>query len=67
MRTGSQVQNPTFTNTPQQASTAGPDILGATQAGYNADLNAYNASQASKGGFMSGLMGLGGAYLMGGR
>jgi hypothetical protein len=63
LRTGSQVQNPNFVNTPQQANTAGPDILGATQAGYNAQLAATNASNASKGGFMSGLMGLGGAAL----
>lgn len=67
LRTGSQVQNPQFANTPQQAATAGPDILGATQAGYQAQLANTNAANASKGGFMSGLMGLGGAYLMGGR
>lgn len=64
LRTGSQVQNPSFANTPNQAQTAGPDILGATQAGYNAQLAATNAANASKGGFMSGLMGLGGAALM---
>jgi hypothetical protein len=63
LRTGSQVQNPTYANTPQQANTAGPDILGATQAQYNSDLNAYNAQQASGGGFMSGLMGLGKAAI----
>jgi hypothetical protein len=63
LRTGSQVQNPQFASTPQQANTAGPDILGATQAGYNAQLAASNASNAGKGGFMSGLMGLGGAAL----
>lgn len=63
LRTGSQVQNPTFANTPQQANTAGPDILGATQAGYQAQVNAANAKNAAGGGFMSGLMGLGGAAL----
>ena len=64
LRTGSQVQNPTFANTPNQAQTAGPDILGATQQGYNAQLAATNAANSASGGFMSGLMGLGGAALM---
>jgi hypothetical protein len=61
LRTGSQVQNPSFANTPNQAQTAGADILGATQAGYNAQLAATNAQNAGAGGFMSGLMGLGAA------
>ena len=64
LRTGSQVQNPSYAATPQQANVGGADILGATQAGYNAQLAATNAANASKGGFMSGLMGLGGAALM---
>jgi hypothetical protein len=64
LRTGSQVQNPSYAATPQQANTGGADILGATQQGYNAQVAATNASNASKGNFMSGLMGLGGAYLM---
>jgi len=63
LRTGSQVQNPNFASTPQQAQTAGPDILGATQQGYNAQLAATNAANSASGGFMSGLMGLGGAAL----
>ena len=64
LRTGSQVQNPSYASTPQQANTAGADILGATQQGYNAQLGAVNAKNAASGNFMSGLMGLGGAYLM---
>jgi hypothetical protein len=60
LRTGSQVQNPNFVNTPQQATTAGPDLLGATNAQYQNQLNAYNAQQASGGGFLGGLMNLGG-------
>jgi hypothetical protein len=59
LRTGSQVQNPTFANTPNQAQTAGADILGATQAGYNAQLANVNAQNAASGGFMNGLVGLG--------
>jgi hypothetical protein len=64
LRSGSQVQNPSFANTPNQAQTAGADILGATQAGYNAQLANVNAQNAASGGFMSGLMGLGGAGIM---
>jgi hypothetical protein len=59
LRTGSQVQNPSFANTPNQAATAGADILGATQAGYNAQLAGVNAQNAASGGFMNGLVGLG--------
>ena len=61
LRTGSQVQNPSFANTPMQAQTAGPDLLGAANASYQNQLAAYNAQQAAQGGFMGGLMNLGGA------
>ena len=69
LRTGSQVTNPQFANTPQQANTAGPDLLGAANASYQNQLNAYNAQQAQSGGFLGGLMNLGGtlggAYIRG--
>jgi hypothetical protein len=59
---------PNYINPAQQATTAGADILGATQAGYNANMGAYNAQQAQNAGLTSGLMGLGGtlgaAYLL---
>jgi hypothetical protein len=60
LRTGAQVQNPTFQNVPQQATTAGADLLGATTATGNYNLAGYNAQNASQAGFNSGLMGLGG-------
>jgi hypothetical protein len=63
LRSGSQVQSPSYASTPQQAATGGADILGATQAGYNAQLANVNAQNAASGGFMGGLMGLGGAAL----
>ena len=63
LRTGSQVQNPSFVNTPNQANTAGPDLLGAANASYQNQLAAYNAQQAAQGGFMGGLMNLGGAAI----
>ncbi len=58
IRTGSQVQNPQFTNVPQQQATTGPDILGATTQGYNAALGGVNAQNAASGNFNNGLMGL---------
>lgn len=66
VRTGAQVTNPTFQATPQQAFTPGADYLGAAQQGYQADLNASNASNAAKGNMFSGLAGIGGSVLSGG-
>lgn len=65
LRTGNQVNSPTFNPVPQQATTAGADILGATQAGYNAQLGAANAQNAGFGNMMGGLFKLGSAYLGG--
>ena len=60
LRSGTQVTNPNFVNSAQQPATQGADILGATNAQYQNQLNAYNAQQAAAGGFMGGLMNLGG-------
>jgi hypothetical protein len=64
LRTGAQVQNPSFVNSAQQATTSGPDILGASQMGYNAQMGNFNAQQAAQQNFNQGLMGLGGAAMM---
>jgi len=64
VRSGSQVQNPTFVNPAQQANVAGPDILGAAQSTYNAQLGASNAQNAANNAMTSGLMGLAGAGIM---
>ena len=64
VRTGAQVQGPTFVNPAQQANTAGADILGATQMGYNANLGATNAQNAANSAMTQGLFSLGGAALM---
>ena len=64
VRTGSQVSGPQFVNSAQQATTAGPDILGAAQNTYNAQMGAYNAQQAAQNSFHSGLMNLAGAGMM---
>jgi hypothetical protein len=64
LRSGSQVQNPSFVNSAQQATTSGADILGAAQMGYNAQMGDFNAQNAAQQNFNSGLMGLGGAGIM---
>jgi hypothetical protein len=64
LRTGAQVQNPSFINAQQQATTAGADILGAAQMGYNAQMGDFNAQQAAQANLNSGLMGLAGAGIM---
>jgi hypothetical protein len=61
LRSGSQVQNPTFINAPQQATTSGADLLTAAQATGQYNLGASNASSAAQSGFNQGLMGLGGS------
>jgi hypothetical protein len=58
------VQGPQFVNSAQQATTAGPDILGASQMGYNAQMGDFNARQAAQANFNQGLMGLAGAGIM---
>jgi hypothetical protein len=64
VRTGAQVTGPTFVNPAMQANTAGADILGATQMGYNAQLSAANAQNAANNSMTQGLFSLGGAALM---
>jgi hypothetical protein len=64
VRTGAQVQGPTFVNPAQQANTAGADILGATQMGYNAQMGAANAQNAANAQMTQGLFSLGGAAMM---
>lgn len=65
IRTGAQVTNPTFSAVPQQATTAGADILGATGQQYNAQLGQTNANNAFSGNLMNGLFSMGGSYMMG--
>jgi hypothetical protein len=64
VRTGSQVTGPQFVNSAQQATTAGPDLLGAAGMQYNAQMGDFNAKQAAQQNFNQGLMGLGGAGIM---
>jgi len=64
LRSGSQVQNPTFVNSANQATTGGADILGAAQMGYNAQMGDFNSKVAQQANFNEGLMGLGAAGIM---
>lgn len=59
LRTGAQVQAPQFQQFAQQATTQGPNMLGAAQANYGAQMDAFNAQQAQQSGLMSGLFGVG--------
>jgi hypothetical protein len=65
VRSGAQVTGPQFVNSAQQATTQGPDLLGAAQMGYNAQMGNFNAQQAAQQNLNQGLMGLAGAGLMG--
>jgi hypothetical protein len=58
VRTGAQVQGPQFVNSAQQATTAGPDILGAAQMGYNAQMGDFNAKNAAQANLNQGLFSL---------
>ena len=63
IRTGAQVQNPTFQPAGMQQTTAGPNYLGAAQAQSGYDQGLYNANVGSQNAMMSGLFSLGGAAL----
>lgn len=59
LRSGNQVNAPQFQSFAQQGATQGPNMLGAAQAQYGADMDAYNAKQAENSAMMSGLFGVG--------
>ena len=65
LRSGSQVQNPSFVNSSQQATTGGADILGASQMGYNAQMGDFNAQNAAQSNLNQGLFSLAGAGITG--
>jgi hypothetical protein len=64
VRTGAQVTGPSFVNPAQQATTSGPDLFGATNATYQANLGNVNAQNAQMGNFTNGLFSLGSAKLL---
>lgn len=60
LRSGNQVNAPQFQQFAQQATTQGPNMLGAAQAQYQADMGAANAAGAKDSGMMGGLLGIAG-------
>jgi hypothetical protein len=66
VRSGSQVTNPNsfYVNAPQQATTAGADMLGAAGMTGNAAIAGANAENANRNAMMQGLFSLGGAAMM---
>jgi len=64
LRTGTQVGVPTFQGYQGAGSIQAPNLMGATQAGYDASLGNYNANQAQKQGAVNTGVGLGLAALM---
>ena len=66
VRSGSQVTNPNsfYVNAPQQATTAGADMLGAAGMTGNAAIANANAANANRNAMMQGLFSLGGAAMM---
>lgn len=65
MINGSGVTNPQFQGYNQASSYQTPDLLGATQAGYSANMAKYNTQQQQKGGLLGAGSGLLGMYLGG--
>jgi len=63
LRTGSQVQNPSFTNVPQQQTTTGPDLLGAANLTGQYNTASANQQQAGLNGLLQAGGMLGSAYL----
>lgn len=59
LRTGAQVTNPQFGGYAQQQTTAGPDMLGAAQAGYASALGNANAKNAAAANMFGGAVDLG--------
>lgn len=63
LRSGTQVQMPSFNAPGMQQAVPGPDMLGAARGTYDAQLGGYNAQQAGRSNFMDGLFSLGAAGL----
>lgn len=62
IRTGTQVNLPTFASVPQTAQ-ANTNVAGIYSDNYNQQLNAWNMNNQSNNAFMGGLFGLGGSLL----
>ena len=63
IRSGAQPQMPQFQPVPAAGGVQGPNMLGAAQAGYQGNLNAYNAEVGQQNSMMNGLFSLGSAAI----
>jgi len=63
LRTGAQAQNPNYVNSPNMQAWSAPNLMGAGQSQFNADMNAYNANQMGNANFWGGLLNIGGAAM----
>jgi len=66
VRSGSQVTNPSFTNVPQQATTAGPDYLSAANSQQANNTGLYNSQVGSANSSNSAMAGMAGTALIAG-
>lgn len=64
LRTGSQVSQPNYVNVPQQATTAGADLLGAANSQYGAELGSANMRNAQSNALLGTAGQLGGAAML---
>jgi hypothetical protein len=60
LRTGNNLTNPNYVNAANMANVPGIDYMGAGQNTFNGQLAQTNANNAASGGFLGGLMNLGG-------
>lgn len=63
LKSGSQVQAPQFGSYAQQATTSGPDMMGAAGAQYGASLDSANATNAWNQGMQQGLFSMAGSSM----
>lgn len=62
LRTGNQVTNPNFVTVPQQQTTTGADLLGASKLQGMSDINSFNQRMGAYNNMMSGLFDIAAAY-----
>lgn len=67
LMSGAQPTTPSFSAIGTSPGVQAPDLMGATQAQYNASMNNYNAQVGNRNSMMGGLFGLGTSVLSGGK
>lgn len=67
LMSGAQPTTPTFNSIGTSPGVQAPDLMGATQAQYGAQMNNYNAQVGNRNSMMGGLFGIGSSLLTGGK